>query len=128
MDMRYIHVAIISLITLLTVACSAKEEQQAHSHDMNGHQANNASVHVQSLQTTQADSSKTYEVQRSPEEWKKLLSEEEYRILREAGTEPPFNNQYWDNKREGIYYCAACGQPLYSSKTKYKSGTGWPSF
>ncbi|MGK7370909.1 MAG: peptide-methionine (R)-S-oxide reductase MsrB [Candidatus Halalkalibacterium sp. M3_1C_030] len=70
----------------------------------------------------------TYEVQKSPEEWKEELSSKEYRILREKGTEIPFVNEYWNNKEEGFYYCAACGQKLYSSETKYRSGTGWPSF
>ena len=71
---------------------------------------------------------KQYEVVKSEKEWKQILTAEQYYVLREDGTEKPFDNAYWDSKKEGIYYCAACGQPLYSSKTKYKSGTGWPSF
>ncbi|MCW9711974.1 peptide-methionine (R)-S-oxide reductase MsrB [Aliifodinibius salicampi] len=69
-----------------------------------------------------------YEVFKTEEEWKQILSSGEYRILRGRGTELPFVNEYYDNEKEGIYYCRACGQPLYSSETKYKSGTGWPSF
>ncbi|HEX6982256.1 MAG TPA: peptide-methionine (R)-S-oxide reductase MsrB [Balneolaceae bacterium] len=69
-----------------------------------------------------------YEVQKSEEEWKEILSWSEYRILRKAGTELPFVNEYNDNKKEGVYYCAACGQPIFTSKTKFDSGTGWPSF
>lgn len=65
---------------------------------------------------------------KTEEEWKELLTAKEYRILREGGTELPFVNEYWNNKEEGVYYCAACGQPLYSSEHKYKSGTGWPSY
>jgi peptide-methionine (R)-S-oxide reductase len=61
-------------------------------------------------------------------EWKQRLTSEEYSILREQGTEPPFQNEYYDSKKEGIYTCAACGLPLFSSETKYDSGTGWPSF
>ena len=67
-------------------------------------------------------------VQKSPREWRETLNSNQYRILREEGTEPPFNNAFWDNKREGIYRCAGCGTDLFSSTAKYKSGTGWPSF
>lgn len=67
-------------------------------------------------------------VHKTEEEWKQLLTDKEYRILREKGTEMPYLNEYWNNKEEGVYYCAACGAPLYSSEHKYKSGTGWPSF
>ncbi len=61
-------------------------------------------------------------------EWKKQLSPEAYRILRQDGTERAFTGKYWDNKKPGTYVCAACAFPLYSSETKFKSGTGWPSF
>jgi len=74
-----------------------------------------------------ADSSK-YPIHKTKEEWKQLLSWREYRVLRKGGTEIPFVNEYNDNTKEGIYYCKACGQPLYTSATKYDSGTGWPSF
>lgn len=62
------------------------------------------------------------------QEWKKRLTTEQFKILREGGTEPPFDNAYNENKREGIYQCAGCFLPLFSSATKYDSGTGWPSF
>ena len=62
------------------------------------------------------------------EEWRKLLTEQEYYVLRKEGTEPAFNNKYNDNKEEGIYYCAACHNPMFTSQTKFDSGTGWPSF
>ncbi|MCK6549401.1 peptide-methionine (R)-S-oxide reductase MsrB [Myxococcota bacterium] len=68
------------------------------------------------------------EVQKTEAEWKKLLSPEQFHVLREQGTERAFTGKYWNNKAEGTYKCAACGQVLFTSATKFDSGTGWPSF
>ena len=65
---------------------------------------------------------------KSEKEWKKLLKPEEYYILREKGTEPAFTGKLLKNKENGVYYCTACKNPLFSSDTKFDSGTGWPSF
>jgi len=65
---------------------------------------------------------------RSDEEWRKSLTPEQYRILRQAGTEAPFTGELLNNKQEGTYVCAACGEPLFGSDSKYDSGSGWPSF
>jgi len=62
------------------------------------------------------------------DQWKEKLTEEQYRILREKGTERPFTGKYVDNKEDGIYRCAACNTPLFKSDTKFESGSGWPSF
>ncbi len=69
-----------------------------------------------------------YEVSRTDAEWKELLSNEQYRVLRKGGTERPFTGAYHATKEAGTYRCAGCGNPLFSSETKYDSGTGWPSF
>ena len=67
-------------------------------------------------------------VEKTEEEWREQLTPEQYEILRKKGTEAPFTGAYVDEKRSGTYKCAGCGQPLFSSDTKYDSGTGWPSF
>jgi len=65
---------------------------------------------------------------KTDEEWRKELTPEQYHVMREAGTEPAFTGRYYKTKEPGTYVCAACGQELFSSETKYESGTGWPSF
>ncbi|MFM1896965.1 MAG: hypothetical protein RLZZ385_2039 [Pseudomonadota bacterium] len=67
-------------------------------------------------------------ITRSEQEWRQLLGDEAYHICREKGTERAFTGQYWDHKESGTYRCAGCGEPLFSSGTKYDSGCGWPSF
>ena len=67
-------------------------------------------------------------VQKSDAEWAATLSPQQYHVCREKGTEAPFTGRFWNEKREGVYRCAACGNPLFDSSTKFDSGTGWPSF
>lgn len=65
---------------------------------------------------------------KSEEEWKKILTSEQFQILRKKGTERAFTGTYWNTKEKGIYLCAACDLELFSSDTKFDSGTGWPSY
>lgn len=67
-------------------------------------------------------------IEKSDEEWRRLLTPEQYQVARKHGTERAFTGPNWDNKDKGIYACVCCGLPLFSSDTKYESGTGWPSF
>jgi peptide-methionine (R)-S-oxide reductase len=76
----------------------------------------------------QAPPPKTFRVQYSDAEWRKRLSPEQYRVLRQKGTERAYTGKYWDHHEPGVYHCAGCDAPLFSSKAKFDSRTGWPSF
>jgi peptide-methionine (R)-S-oxide reductase len=67
-------------------------------------------------------------VQKSDEEWKQQLTDEQFYVARKKGTERAFTGAYWNNHKDGVYECVCCGQPLFDAKTKFESGTGWPSF
>jgi peptide-methionine (R)-S-oxide reductase len=70
----------------------------------------------------------TDEVKKTEQQWQKELTPEQYRVTREKGTERPFTGKYYDSKEKGKYVCVCCGNELFSSDTKFDSGTGWPSF
>jgi peptide-methionine (R)-S-oxide reductase len=74
------------------------------------------------------DEARSFPVMKTPEEWKKILTPEQFHILREKGTERAFTGKFWDHHEKGEYVCAACRQPLFSSEHKFNSGTGWPSY
>jgi peptide-methionine (R)-S-oxide reductase len=77
---------------------------------------------------TPARAARTYQVTHTEDEWKKLLTPEQFYVLRKAGTERPYTSPLNKEKRAGVFSCAGCALPLFSSKAKFESGTGWPSF
>lgn len=74
------------------------------------------------------DAGKPFPVTKTDAEWRAILTPEQYQVLRQEATEPPFQNQYYHHKARGIYHCAGCQNPLFSWEHKFDSGTGWPSF
>ena len=117
-------VQVLSLILLsgvIIAGCYGNESQRKHD-------IKHAGANVNTELATHAADTIEYEVQKSEEEWRSILTDDEYDILRDRGTELPYVNKYYNSKKEGIYYCGACGQPLFSSQHKYSSGTGWPSY
>ncbi len=83
---------------------------------------------ISNQQLTKNITMTTPKIQKTEAEWKSILSDEEYHVLREAGTERAFTGKYTDADEEGNYYCKACGHLLFTSSTKYHSGCGWPAF
>jgi len=67
-------------------------------------------------------------IEKTEEQWKELLTEQQFHVCRNKGTEPPFTGEYNQEKRHGLYYCVCCNKPLFSSTAKYDSGSGWPSY
>jgi peptide-methionine (R)-S-oxide reductase len=112
---------IVMLAALSSLSCSVGSDVQSKS---NAPIANKPTGEA----TMNCNSEALDKVKKTEEEWGRLLTPEQYRVMREKGTERAFTGAYWNNKKEGVYKCAACGLPLFSSEAKFDSGTGWPSF
>ena len=107
---------LLAIITVSTISCAQKSDKNK--------------VLTKSLLTTETsvDTTWTQKIVKTDAEWKTILSSEEYYVTREQGTEPPFSHEFHDVKENGIFVCSSCNNPLFSKKTKFDSGTGWPSF
>jgi peptide-methionine (R)-S-oxide reductase len=108
-----------AVLALAALAAAACQGATAESRDTAAERPQGAKV---------SDTSTIEKIDKSDEEWKKILTPEQYKVLRKQGTEPAWTGKYHNHKEKGVYVCAACGLPLFSSETKFDSGTGWPSF
>ncbi len=123
--------SIISIVALGLFLCACNTRQSTSGNTTAGQSKSEPSPAPNSaslISEPQYDSGKLVKISKTEAEWKTQLTENEYYILREEGTERAFSGDLWDNHDKGTFTCAGCGLPLFSSATKFDSGTGWPSF
>jgi len=123
-DMNIFKTIGITITVLLIVSCSSNGQSNSNlSTDDHKHFLNSITY-----ESAMNDTTNNQKIEKTEEEWKEILTPAQYKILRKAGTEMPFINDYNSLYEDGVYVCAACGNPLFHSDTKFKSGSGWPSF
>jgi peptide-methionine (R)-S-oxide reductase len=115
-------------ILILVLAIAACQNTNLEKAMGNKDCANVVGVRQDSIVPAQFSDGKLQLVNKTADEWRHQLTEMEYYVLREEGTERSFSGDLWDHHEHGVYVCAGCGLPLFSSDTKFDSGTGWPSF
>lgn len=133
--------AILLVGVLLLATTAGCQQQEPASEGGNGSSSARDSVQSQTVQRMEeADvfwstdmpepgpDGKIEKITRTDDQWRELLTEQQYAVTRKDGTERAFTGEYWNHKDDGIYHCVGCGLPLFDSTTKYNSGTGWPSF
>lgn len=117
---------ILCLLTVLLTLVSC--DSQGQDQDATSQQQHEKFLNNLTYEEVMSEKPKMEKVERTEEEWRNILSSEEFRVLRKKGTEIPYANKYNSHYEEGVYVCKACGQPLFHSETKYNSRSGWPSF
>jgi peptide-methionine (R)-S-oxide reductase len=123
---------ILLLIGLLAAGCESAHlppgHSSSHTTDPEGEVDAQVSLPDDAPAATTDVTGSTQQMSRSDAEWREILTPEQYHVLREKGTERPYTNEYDHHFEEGVYACAACGQELFGSDTKFNSGCGWPAF
>ena len=118
------NVAALAMMMIAFSSCNKAQNTQTNTNNTK----HSATENIAEVNFKGLDGETLRPLQLTADEWQEKLTSNEFYVLRQAGTERAFTGDLWDNKKEGVYTCAGCDLPLFSSSTKFKSGTGWPSF
>lgn len=116
------------LSLLLVTGCLQTDPAQVVTHERDADAQSSQETPTMNTDQHAADESGLLPLAKNDSEWQQRLTPEQFKVTRKKGTERAFTGTYWDNHETGLYRCVCCGQPLFSSETKFESGTGWPSF